>query len=65
MKDILDEIGEHEECRKNFVLLNLSFQSCGVPNLIPKLLMCPEAIFLVMLGTSSFPGGHEVYGNTT
>jgi len=65
MKDILDEIGEHEECRKKCVLLNLSFQSSGVPNLIPKLLMCPEAIFSVMLGTSSFPGRHEEYGNTS
>jgi hypothetical protein len=25
----------------------------------------PEAVFLVMLGTSSFPAGHEVYGKTT
>jgi len=24
-----------------------------------------EAVFLVMLGTSSFPAGHEVYGKTT
>jgi len=29
-----------------------------------KLLMklTPEAVFLVMLGTSSFPAGHKVYG---
>ncbi len=25
----------------------------------------PEAVFLVLLGTSSFPAMHEVYGKTT
>jgi len=28
-------------------------------------LNCPEAVFLVMLGTSSFPPRQEVYGKTT
>ncbi len=27
--------------------------------------MIPEAVFLVVLGTSSFPAGNEVYGKTT